>query len=458
MLQPPIKCLSYGINEFEKPVGAIGFAVGILSFAVIACLPFSAISSTGFLGNFGANLSLGPFLALAPLLVISGRMLQIISLKTPEATVLRVFLFVMVATSALTIINGIMLSQFDIRAYGTSPLEKSLKTSFVPIFIFALVATLATIAAQMPIRQFQAALKAAFFMTVCYTALQVLSKFVPNPLYDVLKSVLEGARETGDVSYFERFNRINGTTTEPAELAKLMLVLFAPWIVVPISGRMRLWNFLILLILVAATQSIIGLAIATVLVFLIVLSPRLSSHKIRILVIVILYFLTITFIAFGESLFDSLTMRLSNLDDDPSTIIRPTYNGIALSIILENPWLGIGWSNEIFLFPQRVSSISYLWEVQQNLLNGNALTAKSLFLRLVMYMGIPLFLVLVVAIFMGLNNDSFKGNQSAQIRTRLAFLLFAMGGSIDGGIMTSFFLWAGPALALGFQMRKEVTA
>ena len=147
--------------------------------------------------------------------------------------------------------------------------------------------------------------------------------------------------------------------------------------------------------------------------------------------------------------------RLSSLDDDPSAIIRATYNRAAIELILENPLSGLGWSNEIFYFPERVSSISHLWEVQQNLTEGDALTAKSLLLRLTMYLGLPLIVLLAGSIVACLVRPSSFASQRDISRTRVAFVLVGLASVIDGGIITSFYIWVAPALCLGFQMRES---
>ena len=120
---------------------------------------------------------------------------------------------------------------------------------------------------------------------------------------------------------------------------------------------------------------------------------------------------------------------------------------------------GIGWSNEIFVFPEKITHLGHLWEVGDDLEKGSSLTARSLVLRVGMYIGIPAILVLVYLGHKATNRKyTFLSNPTDNARTRYTFYIFCVSSVIGGGNITSFYLWAAPALYLGMQFKSEKTA
>lgn len=432
-----------------------GYLTTALAVLFVATLPFSAMASMALTitGNFNANLALYPFLLLVPFLIFHPILHDVLWRKGPEGRIIRTLVVVFALVGALTLINGYQLQAEGYSAYGLTPLDKSVLASFVPLFIALLFLVSATVAQGIPAPTLQKTIDFAFWLVIGYCLLQAYSISRPNDLYSTLWPIIEGARERDGLAYTMIYERINGTTTEPAELVKLLLILFLPWALFPVSGRISWAKVFSIVVLVIAARSIVGLIMLAAVVPLLMLSGTVRSPvKIQLTILAIITVLV--GLVFGADLLGTIPERLSNLRYDPSFQVRSAYNGIAIDIVKEHPILGIGWSNEIFFYPSRLREFTRLWEIRQNLLEGEALTAKTLILRLVMYTGIPLFATIVTVVVNSLASRNSSGDVRDQTRTRLAFIMFGLGSMIDGGIITSFFVWAGPALALGFQMRR----
>ncbi|WP_161631288.1 O-antigen ligase family protein [Pseudophaeobacter arcticus] len=408
----------------------------------------------GLLGNFDANLSLFPFLVLAMLLLLDRSILNVLQRHGPEGALVRMIAILFVIAGGMTVFHGAFLSAVGASAYDTNPLRKSIVTSIVPIFLILLICTAVVIGEKMSPRALQRSIELAFGAFFAYTLLQVASSIVANPFYSSLWPVFEGSRDNLGVSYIERFGRINGTTMEPSEFSKLLCILFLPWFVYPVEGSMLLKRVLLVLALGMASMALTGIFLVIVAFFLITLSNRVKGWKRRMLIVIGLVAM-VSLIVAGDVLFAQILSRLTALNADPSAIIRFFYNYTAAQIVLENPIFGIGWSNEIYYFPQRVVEISFLWEVRNDLLTGNALTAKSLFLRLSMYLGIPLMIVLILTIMMSLRKTRGVLPDRDVARARMTFVLLGTSAIIDGGIITSFYMWCAPGLCLGVLMRQR---
>ncbi|KIC18721.1 hypothetical protein RA21_04360 [Leisingera sp. ANG-DT] len=425
----------------------------MLASAFVLTLPFCAMIKPGLLGNFDTNLSLLPFLLLAPLLFLNGGLLKPVLQRGPEGFFLRCFVIIFFLVSLLTVFHGALLSAQGVQGYGLNPARKAIITSIVPVFLSVLVVFCVAVSQLMTAHRLNRMITAAFWITVGYTLLQIASSQVSNPLYDLLWPLFEGARDNLGLPYIERFGRLNGPTMEPSELAKLMLVFFLPWFAQPLSGGPAWGKLTICLLLGLASLSIIGVGM-TVAAVAVMLTRRHVHGRTKVVLFVLLFLALVPLMAAGDILFQRIIDRLANVEYDASAIIRAVYNLTALEIALENPVFGIGWSNEIFYFPERVAKLSFLWEVRENLANGDALTAKSLFLRLLMYLGIPMMLLLLGAILICLFSRGYAGYPYDRSRTRLTFLIFGLSAFMDGGILTSFYIWAAPGFCIGVQMRS----
>lgn len=429
--------------------------IGLLSFALLVSLPFAAIPKVGLFGNFDTNLSLFPFLLLLPLVFLRGDVPRLFLRRGSDGSIMRAFMFVMIMTSFMTLWNGWRFSGMGYAIYGQDPLGKASATFIVPVFLLLVIATVASIGERLPTTALQRALRMGFGLTVAYVAVQFVSATLPNPLYDVLRRFFEvTSKETTSASYFQLFGRLNGPTLEPAELSKLMVVFFLPWIAFPVSERLSMVRLSLMAVVVLGSQSLMGIATLGLVVILLLISGQINANG-KLGIIALLGVGTLSIVIFGGELITALAERLSNLEQDASGLIRATYGLAALSIISEHPLAGVGWSLEIFFFPEKIASVSYLWEVQENLRTGEALSPKSLALRLAMYMGLPLFCFMVIWIAIALMRPDTGTDKRNLSRTRLAFALFAVSGSLDGGIITSFYMWAAIALPLGFQMRRN---
>lgn len=367
---------------------------------------------------------------------------KVLFLKGAGGGCLRAFALFLVLCAGLTIWNGVELAARGVEGYGLDPFAKSARTAVVPFVLLSVLTIGAGIPFILAPSTLQATLYAAFVLTIAYCGLQLLSLRFPNPLFDALWPIVEGARDNGGQPAMLRFGRLSGPTMEPAELAKLAVLIFVPWFLYPCSGAVSIWRLALALGLALTTASLTG-AVLVALVILVLPIAMTSSHRRSAFAVVLVSALGL--LAIGTDLFAPIAHRLADLANDPSVLIRRTYNGAALSLIFEHPFTGVGWSNEVFYFPQRVASIAYLWEVSADLASGNALTAKSLLLRLAMYGGAVSLLLAIgtVAILL------WSGDTIAHRRARLTLVLFLVAGLVDGGILTSFYLWVRPALVLG---------
>nr|WP_255723272.1 O-antigen ligase family protein [Thalassobius sp. Cn5-15] len=239
---------------------------------------------------------------------------------------------------------------------------------------------------------------------------------------------------------------MNGSAQEPAEFGKLLVVYFLPWLVFPLDGVRRPVATIAAIVLSLATLSIIGILLVA-LALVMILTSRQMAGGLRLSALALAYLVLLAAVIVGDSVLQGFFVRLTALEEDASTIIRTTYNLAALQLVAENPWLGVGWSNELFLFPEKIAHIAHLWEVQNDIRLGNALTAKSLALRLMMYLGLPLFAYFAYAtarvfLFPPHEANHWEPTVHDRARARFVIMLFTLAAMIDGGILTSFFGWA----------------
>lgn len=427
--------------------------VSVLGQVFLVFLPFSAFPRLGLFGNFDANLALYPFLLLVPVLFVNGTIPRLTLRRGPEGLILRVILLVMLGGVIISIFSGIALDMSNRNDYGIAPIPHSLTSAIAPVFLWALFATMTAIGSSLSGKRLQHALMAGFWLSAGYAVLQLSSAFLHNPLYEALWPLVEGMRDFGGQASFQITHRLNGTTAEPAELGKLMFLLFLPWVLYPAWGKRSGLKLILVFLLGLATLSIVSLLLVFMSMLLILVMRRTGGRNKGMIIILFVVVLLVMMAAapvadiFMSSMFD----RISNIGFDPSAIIRAKYNLTALQIVLDHPFFGIGWSNENFYFPERIADISYLWEVKQNLATGGAMTAKGLFLRLGMYLGIPLILVFYLVPLVAIARKQVNRVAYDVERTRFVFMLFGVT-TLYEGLVTSFFLWAGPALCLGRQI------
>lgn len=427
----------------------------VLTFLIT--MPFASVFQFGLLGNFDSNLALWPFLLLIVLLAPNPLTLRTLLERRPESAILRALLITLILASIFTVINGIELKAQERHDYGLDPFNKSLITAIVPLFIGMLYLLSVTAARGLSASTLQWALNTGFWLMLLYTLLQALSAAIPNALYESMWPWIEGAKDYYGQPYIRLFHRINGPTSEPAELVKLVLLFYLPWIVYPASGKLSVAQLGAAVLIVIGAQSITGLALLAIAIILMMRSGVIpSTFKMYMTVIIMIGALLA--LMFGVEALSKVLDRVGSLRADTSAQVRAAYNGIALNIVKDNPLLGVGWSNEIFFYPERLRSFSYLWEIQQDIKEGVSLTARSLFLRMLMYTGIPLFMYLIISTFKNLRKNMSGANKLDLNRTRFAFIMFGIGGLLDGGIITSFFMWAATAVPLGVQLRNAYSS
>jgi hypothetical protein len=428
----------------------------LFSKLFLISIPFCAFYKVGLLGNFDANLALAPFLLLLPIILIKTAFVPVLTSPRIEAKVMRGFILLMIFASFSTLVNAIILNHTGISAYGITPLGKASQAFVVPLFLMLLVISTFIAGFRLSSIQLDSALRIGFYLTCAYTAMQVISAVFTFPPYDYFWPIVEGARPS-DISYIERSYRVAGTTQEPAELARLVLIFFLPWIIFPATGERKKHLVFLAILLVLSSLSLTGILLgaAAIVYFAIVL--RLVSVKQFLIILTTVAVIVLALHVSG--VFTKITDRVANTDDDQSIAVRYEYNKASLKVIFDHPIFGIGWSNEIFVFPEKITHLGHIWETKQNLEEGNALTARSLALRIGMYVGIPAILFLVYLGYKATNKKyTSRSNPTDNARTRYTFFIFCISSLIGSGIVTSFYVWAAPALYLGMQFKSRRTA
>lgn len=419
-------------------------------------IPFCAFHKVGLLGNFDANLALAPLLLLLPIILAKAAFVPVLTSPRIEAKVMRGFILVMIFASFTTLVHSLILNHSGVSAYGITPLEKTTKAFVVPLFLMLLVVSTFIAGFRLSSFQVDSALRIGLYLTCAYTAMQVISAVFTFPPYDYFWPIVEGGRPSG-ASYISIGSRVAGTTLEPAEFARLIVIFFLPWIIFPATGERKKHLVFLAMLLVLASLSITGILLGATAIVYFAMVLRLISVKHLLIVLTTVAVIVLAFHMSG--VFTKITDRVANSGDDQSMAVRYEYNKAALKIILDHPIFGIGWSNEIFVFPEKITHLGHLWEVKRNLEDGSALTARSLALRIGMYIGIPAILVIVYLGHKATNRKyTFCSNPTDNARTRYTFFIFVVSSFMGGGIITSFYLWAAPALYLGMQFKSQNTA
>ena len=430
--------------------------MNLVSKLYLITIPFCAFHQVGFLGNFDANLALAPFLLLLPLILVKTAFVPVLASPRIEAKVMRGFILVMIYASFGSLVNSLILNHTGVIAYGISPLEKASKAFIAPLFLMLLVVSTFIVGSRLSSFQVDRALSIGFYLTCAYTAMQVISAVFTFPPYDYFWPIVEGARPR-DTSYIEQSNRVAGTTQEPADFARLVILFFLPWIIFPAAGERKKHLVFLAMLLVLASLSLTGILLGAIAIVYFVMVLRLVSVK---QLLIILTTVAVMMLALHVSgVFTKITNRVANSSDDESVAVRYEYNKASVKVIFEHPVFGIGWSNEIFVFPEKISHLGHLWEAKEDLEEGSSLTARSLALRVGMYIGLPAILVLVYLGRKATNTKyTFRSNPIDNARTRYTFFIFCVGSVIGGGNITSFYLWAAPALYLGMQFKSQKIA
>ena len=119
------------------------------------------------------------------------------------------------------------------------------------------------------------------------------------------------------------------------------------------------------MLLVLASLSFTGILLGATAIVYFAMVLRLVSVK---QILIILTTVTVIVLALHVSgVFSKITDRVANSGDDQSIAVRYEYNKAALKVIFDHPIFGIGWSNEIFVFPEKITHLGHLWETKRNL-------------------------------------------------------------------------------------------
>lgn len=417
------------------------------SFAVAIFLPFCALSTNGVFGDFSANASLPLYLLFfvsGVLLVVFGQLGWLI--RAPSFKVNVIFFSI---CAILALYHGASGELRQRNFYSLDIEKKAIVSSIVPFFLLGLIYCGYYFNRSFGPRGVRRIVKIQVLLIVLYSLLQFSSGYFQNPVYESIFPFVEGFRYSdGGEGYFVQYGRLSGPFREPAELAAFCIVAFLPWVL--FSGRMQIAGLCILLyIVVFSSQSLGGVVLLLVLTALGIVFRRRSI--LNFFAAGYLVFSVMVFWASGaqEAVIDALDgsylgVRLLGHGEDPSILVRSAYANTSIALILEHPFLGIGWSNEVFYFPGIVDSFGWIWEVKKNLETGDALAAKSITLRLALYSGLCAFLVwavvLLIIVFRPIHANDFDRNLAIS-RGRFGFFVIVVVSTISGGILTSFFYW-----------------
>ncbi len=471
------------IGEGTRPVsdiqeaGAIARAVRALATLFLLLLPFSTVNLASFAGEIGMNLAFPILLLLAPLTLFYMLPLPFSAvLGNPFERLLRALLWFFVWCAFDTLLTGIVFEGGGIAAYGTRPLAHSLQRLPIPLILALTI----FVAYYIGLRVLSPAsidriLLASVAAVGAYGLVQLYAHAFSPDWYSHIAGWIEAGRNragrwnatdlAGD--YVAQSGRINLTTFEAAEAARLLLILYIPVLASPLLRASRVSYRRILLVfylvaLIFAAQTFVGLA---GLLALVAVSVALLPGKARIQIIGAL---SVALVVGLLCLPEQFTQRLSGIGStqnvselDQSGVTRAAFASASLKVAAEHPILGIGWSKDIFFLPDAIPSWGLTWEVTQSLANGEAVAAKSMALRLLLYSGFPACACLLFVYLRSLLQAiALYRKTQHPLLLRLVFVLASFGvcGSIDGGILAGFYSWAALGLSLGLASKTVAEA
>lgn len=447
----------------SRPLGAFG----LLGALFILLLPFSAVQIAPAAGDLGMNLGLP---LLAPLLLalflqpapfpLFGR------IEDPYQRLVRAVFWFFLWSAFTTVLTGILFEYSNIEAYGMTPFAYSLPRAPIPLIIGAVVVVSFMLASRaLPPLTLERLLIASAMALTLYGCVQIYARAVAPDWYPPLAAWLEAGRNrTGGspIDYVTFSGRLNLTTYEAAEAARLLLIVYIPVVLTPVvPGADRLLRAALLvsmILIIAIAQTIVGIVgLATLLAVWILLLLR--RHRLAS-ILVLAGVAAIVVPLLPEEFTERVASMMQNQDAehlDPSLVTRAALAVASLQVSIEHPFWGIGWSKDIFFLGDAIPEWGYTWELQQYLLLGEAISAKSLVLRLLLYAGFPALLLLAsiyVRTFLAAIRCAMRERHPLAIRAALVLATFVVCGVLDGGFVSAFYSWAALGLALGAASRS----
>jgi hypothetical protein len=438
-----------------------------LAVAALVTLPLSAVDVGLPVGDMGGNLSLpavaGLMLALLPMaLPFPFRARDDDPFERLTVAIVRFFLW----CAAVTLATGLVFELQGLEAYGLTPFAHSLPRAPIPVFLGAVVATAWLVGARVLAPDASDRVMIATAVAVAgWGVVQLAVLDGPPDWYGAIARAIEGQRAghpDGGVDYLTLTHRINLTTFEAAEAARLVLIVYLPILLTPLDGRAPGFGRLTLAGLMAAfvisAETIVG--IAGLALFAVMMVPLLPG-RVRLGLVVLAPFAVL---ATAFAVPDSFVERLRDLFEirdiasfDPSVVTRAAFAVASLDVLMSHPLTGIGWSKDIFFMKEAMPEWGMTWEVTRSLAHGEAVAAKSLVVRILLYGGIPAFVLLSIAYAratVAAVRVARVRHDPLMIRGVLVLVMFAFCGIVDGGLLTAFYSFVALGLVLG-QMSAE---
>jgi O-antigen ligase len=452
------------------PAGAASRIAAILFCVVLITLPITCVDMGALAGDLGMNLVLPFFLLLTPFVVL--RMLPF-PLKAdvggPYEFLARGLTWFFAWCAFTTVLTGVLFEANGVTASGVSPLAHSLARFPVPLVLSLMVAV-----------SYHAGLRLLSKSSLdlilcigagalgCYGLIQIYALHNSPSWYFSIVHWLEAARRhpgpwAPDVlSYIHLTGRVNLTTFEAAEAARLLLIVYIPVLATPQNGKPGLGRSLLILLLVSliiAAQTVVGLAC---LCMLVIVGFAALKGRMRLLLgsaVVLLVVIAILTMPnqFSERL-QGIAQSTNVAEIDQSVLTRASFAVASLRVALQQPILGIGWSKEMYFLKDAVPAWGYSWEVQHSLETGEALAAKSMAIRLLLYSGIPAFCLMTILFCrtaLTALQDYSATRRPMALRVFLVLIMFAVGGTLDGGILVGAYSWIALGVALGVAARPD---
>lgn len=454
-----------------------GFAKGprvtaglrVLAALFVALLPFAACNIlTPVIGEFGLNLAFPVFLPLAVGCLTRLRFSRpppLIPGSKCEALMTGMLLF-FIWCAVNTILTGILFELRGIEAYGFTPAYHSLLRVPVPLVLGALLFVSYQVGAFiLPLRSLDRILCFSVAVLSVYGCVQLYALGASPPWYFSFVAWLEAARarpgpwQPEVVSYVHLTGRLNLTAFEGAEAARLLLILYIPVLVTPRARRFTPGRIVLIVAslgAVLATQSIVGLACLVVLGCLATVVAKRRILVFGLLAgLLLLASILLLPTGIGDRL-NELTRTHGAGDGDQSAVTRAATAIASLRVAAEHPLLGIGWAKELFFVPATMPSWGYTSEVDYSIGAGQALSAKSMTLRLLLYAGAPALGIVFVRFLRALRETYQQYRKTGNpllLRAVIVMSMFALAGTLDGGILGCTYSWAALGIALGLAAR-----
>jgi hypothetical protein len=449
----------------RRPDDAAASRVAVaLAVAVLVALPFSAVDLGLPVGDMGGNLALPAFAALALVLLPAGLPFPLWAIDGDPferlvVAIVRFFLW----CALVTLATGVVFEYQGLDAYGLTPFAHSLPRAPIPLVLGAVVAVAWIVGARvLPPETADRVMLAMAALIAVWGVVQLLALSGAPDWYGPIARAIEGQRalaqgEAGFVDYVSWTGRLNLTTFEAAEAARLLLIVYLPVIVTPLDGRApgpaRLILAAAMAVFIVSAETIVGLA--GLALFAAMMLPLLPG-RIRFGLVALAPFAVVLVALMLPDSFAERLRAMTEIRDigsfDQSVLTRAAFAVGSLDVLLAHPLTGIGWSKDIFFMIDVMPEWGMTWEVVRSLTTGEAVAAKSLVIRILLYGGVPAFGLLAFAYgraAVAAYRRRAPGGDPVMVRGVLVLAMFAFCGLVDGGLLTAFYSFTALGLVLG---------